>query len=109
MTNPIDDQTIAEAVRRLHKAAPDASIILFGSYARGDQHAESDLDFLVIEPDMQSRHEEMVRLRDVLRSMHIPVDVVVTSTDDFQEWADVPGTLFHEAKQEGKLFHATQS
>jgi predicted nucleotidyltransferase len=49
-----DEILIAEAGRRLAKAAPDADIIVFGSRARGEAHADSDLDLLVIEPDSSS-------------------------------------------------------
>ena len=41
---------IAAAVAALAQAAPDAEqIVLFGSHARGDADAGSDLDLLVIE------------------------------------------------------------
>ncbi len=104
----IDDDVIAEAVRMLHNAAPDASIILFGSHARGDYNGESDLDFLVIEPTLRSRHEEMVRLRDALRPLRLPVDIIVASQDTFAEWAETPGTIFYEAREEGKVLHVAE-
>ncbi len=88
----IYETMIARAVELLQRAAPDATIILFGSHARGDAHAESDLDFLVIEPEVRARREEMVRLRDALRPLRIPVDVLVASRKTFDEWADTPGS-----------------
>jgi hypothetical protein len=45
----------------------------------------------------------MVRLHDAIRSMRIPVDILVTSEATFNEWADVPGTVMHKAKTEGRL------
>ena len=68
----IDRATIQEAIRRLLAAVPPGSeVILFGSYARGDAREDSDLDFLVVEPVLESRREEMVRLRLVLRPLRI--------------------------------------
>src|SRR5271157_4027203 len=75
--NMIDEATINKAVELLRQAAPDATIILFGSWARGEAKDDSDLDFLVVEPSFTSRHDEMVRLDDVLRPLDIPVDVLV--------------------------------
>ena len=102
----VDEATILTAVDVLRQAAPGARIVVFGSYARGDYDADSDVDFLVIEPGLKSRREEMVRLRDALRPLRIPVDVLVVSEQTFQKWADTPGTVFYEADKEGRVFHA---
>jgi predicted nucleotidyltransferase len=102
----IDDAKINEAVHLLRRAAPGATIILFGSYARGEANEESDLDFLVIESEVRARREEMVRLRDVLRPLRIPVDVLVASRMTFEKWADTPGTVHYEAAREGRVFDA---
>jgi predicted nucleotidyltransferase len=103
----IDEATINEAVELLRQAAPGSTIIVFGSCARGQITEDSDLDVLVIEPTLDSRHEEMVRLREVLRPLGIPADVLVVSKNTFEYWSDTPGTVFCEAAQEGCVFHAT--
>jgi uncharacterized protein len=97
----IPEQTIQEAIRRLVAAAQPRKIILFGSYARGDARERSDLDFMVIEREVPERHKEMLRLHDVLRSLHIPVDVLVVSEENFDYWADTPNTVYFEANEEG--------
>jgi uncharacterized protein len=102
----IDEATINKAVELLRQAAPDATIILFGSWARGEAKDDSDLDFLVVEPSFTSRHDEMVRLDDVLRPLHIPVDVLVVTRKTYEDWADTPGTVLYEAAREGRVFHA---
>ena len=47
---PLAPPALDQAVQHLRAAAPDATIVLFGSRARGDAHAESDVDLLVVEP-----------------------------------------------------------
>ena len=101
----ITDSTIQTVVQRLRKAASPEKIILFGSYARGEANEDSDLDFLVIERSLQSQRAEMVRLRDVLRPMRIPVDVLVTSVEKVREWGHLPGTVLYEALHEGKVVY----
>ena len=102
----IDEPTIRKAVELLQQAAPGSTVIVFGSWARGDAKDDSDLDVLVIEPEVTSRHAEMVRLSRVLRRLGIPVDVLVYDQKTFEYWADTPGTVLFEAIQEGRVFHA---
>jgi predicted nucleotidyltransferase len=103
----IDAKTIERAAELLQAAAPAATVILFGSYARGEPREDSDLDFLVIEPELKARRKEMVRLRDVLRPLRVPVDVVVASRKAYDEWSDTPGTLLYKARQEGRIVGST--
>lgn len=99
----IDEAVIQEAGRRLSEAAPSARVILFGSHARGDAGRHSDLDFLVVEPDVDSEGEESVRLRRTLRGLRVPADVIVVSHRDADEWRDVRGSLVHAALAEGRV------
>jgi uncharacterized protein len=95
---------IEDAGKRLAGAVgPPVRVILFGSHARGDAGPRSDLDFVVIEPHVSSRHAEMVRLRRVLRGLRLPIDVLVYSQAQVAEWGDVPGTVLHAALNEGRV------
>lgn len=103
----VDETVIAEAGRRLAEAAGESSqVILFGSHARGEAGPESDLDFLVIEPDVPSRRHEAVRLRRRLRGLGVAADVVVVSRDHVAEWGGVESTMLHEALTEGRVLAA---
>lgn len=101
----IEPQTVQKAVETLLEATPRGSeVILFGSFARGDPREDSDLDFLVVEPALASRREEMVRLRQALRPLGIPVDVLVVSRAVFESWKDMPNTVIFRAVREGRIF-----
>jgi predicted nucleotidyltransferase len=102
----IDASTLASAVNALALAAPQAQqILLFGSYARGDATEHSDLDFLVIEPEVENRAQEMVRLRRALRPLRVPADVLVYSRDEVNQWGQQPGTALYWALREGRVVH----
>jgi uncharacterized protein len=77
--------------------------VLFGSRARGDAREDSDLDFLVIEEHLDSKLGEMVRLRDALPPLGVPVDVVVVSEEEVARREPVPSTLVHRALREGRI------
>ena len=101
----VTPEKIQEAVRRLAQAACPKKIILFGSRARGDARDDSDLDLLVIEPEVKDRVAEMVRLGRVLRGLILPVELVVIDEQRFQEWSEMPGTVYYEAKREGEVLY----
>jgi predicted nucleotidyltransferase len=103
----ISEATIQEAVDILVREAAPSKVILFGSYARGEAHADSDLDFLVVLDRPFDKLAEMNRLRDVLRPLRIPVDVLVTNTRHVAStWADFPGTYLYDALREGRVMYA---
>ena len=99
----IDETTIDEAGRRLTDASPPGTrVILFGSHARGEAGKHSDLDFLVIEPEVENAAEESVRLRRTLRGLLFAADVIVASEQKVRDWRDVKGSLIHAALAEGR-------
>ena len=101
----MDEAMIQKAVQVLLKAAPAGSkVILFGSQVRGDAQPDSDLDFIVIEPAVKNRLQEMARLSAHLGQMLIPADIVVFSQAAFEEWQNVPNTLPYRAKKEGRIY-----
>ncbi len=98
------DTDIERAARTLAETAGSpVRVILFGSHAREDARAGSDLDFLVIEPKVVDRHAEMVRLRSALHDLRRPIDVLVYSEAQVEEWGDAPGTALYAALAEGRV------
>lgn len=99
----VDQSLIAEAGRRLAEAAPGAEVILFGSQARGEADLRSDVDFLVVEPDVDNEAGESVRLRRALRELRVPIDIIVISRRYADEWMNVRGSVVHAAFSQGRV------
>jgi uncharacterized protein len=83
-----------------------AKVILFGSHARGEANPDSDVDFLVIEPDIDDRHREWCRLRRALGDIEVPVDIVVLDEALAARRAKVPGTMVYHALRDGRRITA---
>lgn len=97
------EDLIAEAGRLIADAAPGSTLVVFGSHARGEANRYSDLDLLVIEPEVEDPAAESVRLRDVLLGLPSAIDVIVFSQSYVDEWSDVRGSLVHAALSEGRV------
>lgn len=102
----IEKALIRKVVDVLRSARPDATIILFGSHARGDAGEHSDLDLLVVEVEVKTRRREMNYLSDLLRPLRIPADILVTSRAIYKKWSRIPGTVIYAAAREGKVLYA---
>jgi predicted nucleotidyltransferase len=99
----IDEATIEEAGRRIGAAAPEGSrVILFGSHARGDANDHSDLDIMVIEPEVKNTTKEAARFYGTLQGLNAPIDVLVVAADKVERWSKVKGTVIERALREGR-------
>ena len=97
---------VQAAVERLVAAAHPKQIILFGSRARGDADARSDVDLLIVKENVTNRYEELVELDRSLAGLTIPVDILLVSEAEFEERAAQPGTVEHVARDEGRVLYA---
>ncbi len=96
---------IQEAARRLGRAARSpARVVLFGSYARGEGDAESDLDFLVVQQDGFSRRREIVRLQETLSPLRLPAELLVISHEEAAQ-PERLGEALRDALTEGVVLY----
>ena len=66
------DQLTAAAHRLAAAASRPATVIVLGSYARGDATEESDLDLVVVQPEVSDRAGEYLRLKAAVGRMGVP-------------------------------------
>ena len=77
-------------------------IILFGSAARGDQGAHSDIDLLVVVPEGVHRRRTAQKLYREITGLGVPFDIVVATPNDLERHKGNIGLIYKSALTEGK-------
>jgi predicted nucleotidyltransferase len=104
------DDTARAVVDATISAVDPEQVILFGSRARGDARADSDLDLMVIMHDPftaeYSRQEQLRRVRRALHGFRIPVDILLYSRDEIDTWRESPNHVIGRSLREGVTVYA---
>ena len=105
----VTNELIDQMVRAVVDTADPEQVILFGSRARGDEHAQSDVDLIVVEAEPfgpnRSRHRESSRLYRALAGFRVAADILVYSQDDVEYWRDSLNHVLARGLREGRVLY----
>ena len=105
----VTEELLKEMTDLIVKEVKPRKIILFGSHARGAAHADSDLDFLVVEDGpfdaQRSRRAEITRLGNVMFEYFIPIDFLVFTPQEVEKWKDTQNHVIAHALREGRMLY----
>lgn len=105
----VTEELLKEMTDLIVREIKPRKIILFGSYARGTARADSDLDFLVVEDGpfnaQRSRRAEMTRLWDIMFDYFIPIDFLVFTPQEIEQWKDTKNHVIAHALREGRMLY----
>jgi predicted nucleotidyltransferase len=96
---------LPEITRRILEMSKPEKIILFGSYARGEQNPDSDVDLMVVVDQVKSTRSESVRLRGALRGLLVPIDILVATTEQLNRHQNTIGLIYRSVLEEGKVIY----
>ena len=98
-------EVLNEIIDRIVEVAQPEKIILFGSAARREMQPDSDIDLLVIKPDVHRRRLAQAIYRNLVGVGH-PVDVVVVTPEDVERFKDSFALVIEPALREGMVVYA---
>lgn len=99
------EEWIPEIVERLARRFDPLKIILFGSHARGDAGPYSDVDLLVVMPEVSEGRREVFGMLDELRDVPGRPDIFVTSPEEIERRGHLIGTVLRPALREGRVVY----
>jgi len=96
-----------EIVRRIVALADPDKIIVFGSRARGDHRADSDIDILVIKESTEPRYKRARALYGALANLPraVDVDISVYTPEEVADWHGVRQAFVTTATREGIVLY----
>jgi predicted nucleotidyltransferase len=105
----VSDKILQNIVSDILKEANAEKIILFGSYARGEENENSDLDILIIEKEPftkeRSRRKEIHKIRQALSKYRIPKDILIYDKNEFENWKDSINHIIAQSIKEGRILY----
>lgn len=92
---------ISERLKKEYKAE---KVILYGSYARGEEKKHSDLDLLIIAPTKERRFERIVKVLEIVDDLitDIPISPIVYTPSEIEQRKDNDAfikTILKEGKE----------
>jgi len=103
-TEDVIQQITEKIVSKIHPQ----KIILFGSYAWGGATKDSDIDLCVIHPTTLKRRKRALMIRDILSSFFYPLDILVYTPEEVEEWGHVEGGMLKKILDCGKVLYDTK-
>lgn len=102
-------ETLNDITEKIVHAVSPEKVILFGSYARGNEHSGSDLDLLIIQekpfiPD-GNRRKEMGMLWRMLADIKIPKDILIYTPQEVAMWKSSLNHIVAIALREGIVLY----
>jgi predicted nucleotidyltransferase len=101
----VQDDRVAEVVRRLVAAADPDKIVVFGSRAKGSAGPDSDMDLLIIKDSTQPRHRRTAPLYAVLRGLGVAADILWFTPAEVQDWSGARNFISTVAIREGQVVY----
>ncbi|MCF7822522.1 MAG: nucleotidyltransferase domain-containing protein [Mariprofundaceae bacterium] len=96
---------LSDLVEKICQAGSPEKIILFGSRARGDAGADSDIDLLVVESSSLPRYKRPARYRKAVAGLCVAKDIIVWSPEEIDEWKGVSNAFITTILREGRVLY----
>ena len=97
-------ESIEELCHRIVAAYKPERVVLFGSYARGTQNADSDVDLLVVMPFEGKSVNKSVEMRLRFRPP-FPMDLLVRTPEAVKERLEIGDVLLRDIVKTGKVLY----
>jgi predicted nucleotidyltransferase len=104
----IDEKRIEEIVQTVVQALSPLRVLLYGSYARGDFHEESDLNLCVILPTAGEWIYRPHEFRQRVPAAEVAVEPLVLTAEEHERLLREGHPLLQQLREEGRVLYEQQ-
>ena len=104
----IPQKAIDEVVRQIVEKFKPQKIILFGSYARGDSHPESDVDMLVVMDTSLKEVQQAIQICQQI-DYRFGLDLIVHTPEQLAERLKMGDWFLRDVLKEGIVIYETRN
>jgi uncharacterized protein len=105
----VDEESLSAITAAILHKVDAERVVLFGSQVRVTATVDSDIDLLVIDrrpfSASRSRRKMIAELRSNLPKLGIPIDVLLFSVDEMNQWRDSTNHVIASALREGRTIY----
>ncbi len=102
---PITDELVQEITRKIVQNFHPERIIAFGSYARGEQKPDSDLDLIIEMETDQPFYQRGLGIAALFSDRRWAMDLLVYTPQEFRQLSKVFGSLPYSVEREGRVLY----
>lgn len=107
LRKPVTEAVLRELTARIVARRPDATVILFGSRARGDAQTESDVDLLVITDTDQNPLQVAGEIYLEVGDRDFGLDLVVMTPARFERKRRGADPFVRDIVAQGRVLHGS--
>lgn len=96
---------IKQSAERIARALHPKKIILFGSYAHGRPHRDSDVDLLIVLKEKRKTHHRYEEVSKLLEPRTFPVDLLVRTSREIRHRLKIGDTFIQDILGRGKVLY----
>ena len=96
---------IPTMVDRIVRGFRPLRVVLFGAHVRGTTTKWSNVDLLVVLPNVSDKREAAINIRRALGDLPVCKDIIVTTPEEIARRGHLVGTALRSALGEGKIVY----
>jgi uncharacterized protein len=103
----VTEELLAEITRRIVESFHPHKVILFGSYAYGAPHRDSDLDLFVIMDSDERPAPRGIPVYNAAKVPFLPMDLLVRTPEEVEQRLQVGDHFVREVLEKGRVLYAS--